>query len=203
MLNTYELDANLLVKDPKELLNLPATVLVNKFNEASAKAFYEDFARAADTNKTVVPVYIDSYGGECYSLLAMVDIMRSFEIPIATIALSKAMSCGSVLLSCGDEGMRFASPSTTIMIHEVSSGQFGKNPEIQASAEETERLNVMFIEMMATNIGKPKDYFKKIIHDKSHADWFLTAKDAKSHGLVNHIRVPKFNTKVSIETAFG
>ena len=55
---------------------------------------------------------------------------------------------------------------------------------------------------MAQNCGKRDDYFMKIVDKKKHADWFMDAKEAKSHGLVNHIRVPKMTVKVDVDIDF-
>ena len=111
------------------------------------------------------------------------------------------MSCGAILFSFGEEGMRYMDPNATLMIHDVSSMSYGKNEEIQVSAAETKRLNDIVYKMMARNCGHPDDYFQKIVHDKAHADWFLDAKEAKSHKLANHLRLPKLeiNVDVSIE----
>ena len=191
--------------DPKvkeiELRQHPVIIRVNKFNEDAASEFSAKMAMAHNTGQSVIPVVIDSYGGEVYSLMSMISAIRNSEIPVATIVEGKAMSCGVILFSCGHEGLRFCTPEATLMIHDVSSGAFGKNEEIQVSAAETKRLNDIVYKMMARNCGQPDDYFKKIVHDKAHADWFLDAEEAKSHKLANHLRVPKLqiNVDVSIE----
>ena len=53
---------------------------------------------------------------------------------------------------------------------------------------------------MARNCGKSDDYFTKLIHDKGHSDWFLDAEEAKTHGIIDHVRVPemKINVEVNI-----
>ena len=56
--------------------------------------------------------------------------------------------------------------------------------------------------MMASNIGKEEDYFIKKIHEKGHADWFLNAEECKEMNLANHLRVPKFNVKLSVDIDF-
>ena len=56
--------------------------------------------------------------------------------------------------------------------------------------------------MMARNCGKKDDYFKKIVDKKKHADWFLDAEEAKKHGLVNQLRVPKVHIKVAVDIDF-
>jgi ATP-dependent protease ClpP protease subunit len=85
------------------------------------------------------------------------------------------------------------------MIHDVSSGAWGKVEEIKADARESERLNRKVYEMMARNCGKPADYFLKLVHEKGHADWYLDAQEAKSHNLVNELRLPTLTCKVDLK----
>lgn len=181
-----------------ELNQNPVIVIVNKFDEQSADDFRNKFSMAQSTGQKIVPVVIDSYGGQVYSLLSMMATIRACPLPVATIAEGKAMSCGSVLLTCGSEGMRFMDPDATVMIHEVASGQWGKNEEIKASAAETDRLNKKLFHIMARNCGKPDDFFLNKIHEKGHADWFLEAEECKELGLVNHLRVPSFDVKIDV-----
>jgi len=114
----------------------------------------------------------------------------------------KAMSCGAVLLSFGEQGMRFADPNATVMIHDVSSGGHGKIEELKADVKEAERLDEKIFTMMARNCGKKDDYFKKKVFNKKHADWFMDAQEAKRHGLVNHLRVPQLSIKVGVDIDF-
>ena len=109
------------------------------------------------------------------------------------------MSCGAVLLTFGEDGMRFADSDATIMIHDVSSGGVGKIEELKADVKEAERLDEKIYTMMARNCGKKDDYFLKIVHKKGHADWFLNAEDCKKHGLANQIRVPKLSVDISVD----
>ena len=197
----WKFSVSSLVKE-LELNQNPVIVVVNKFDEQSADEFRNKFSIAQSTGQKVIPVVIDSYGGQVYSLMSMISTIRPSKIPVATIAEGKAMSCGAVLLSFGEEGMRFMDPDATVMIHDVASGQYGKNEEIKASAAETDRLNKKIFEMMAQNCGKPKDFFLKEIHERGHADWFLEANECKEIGLVNQVRVPTFDVKVNVDIDF-
>tara|TARA_Y100000310_G_scaffold214951_1_gene215934 strand:- start:390 stop:992 length:603 start_codon:yes stop_codon:yes gene_type:complete len=190
-----------LLKDV-ELRKSPVIVRVNKFDEKSAKEFSDQVATAHSTGQKVIPVVIDSYGGQVYSLMAMISSIKHSEIPVATIVEGKAMSCGAILFSFGEEGMRFMDPNATVMIHDVSSMEKGKVEEIKASAEETDRLNKIVYEMMAINCGKKKDYFLKLVHKKGHADWFLNSEDAKKHNLANQLRLPTLRIKIDVDIEF-
>ena len=182
-----------------ELRHNPVIVRVNKFDEDSAKKFDQEVARAHNTGQKVIPVVIDSYGGQVYSLMSMISAINHSELPIATIVEGKAMSCGAILFSFGEEGLRFMDPDSTVMIHDVSSMDFGKVEELKASAAEADRLNEKIYTMMARNCGKKDDYFMKIVDKKKHADWFLDADEAKKHGLANQLRIPKLSIKVDVQ----
>ena len=162
-----------------ELRKNPVVIRVNKFDEESAEKFIKLMSQAHNTGQPVIPIIIDSYGGQVYSLMAMIAAIKNSELPVATIVQGKAMSCGAVLTTFGEEGRRFADPNATIMIHDVSSMEWGKVEELKASAKEADRLNDTIYKMMAQNCGKADDYFMKIVDKKKHADWFLDAEEAK------------------------
>ena len=190
-----------LLKEP-QLLQQPVVVRINKFDEPTAKAFSVAVGKAHNTQQPILPIIIDSYGGQVYSLMSMISDIKHCKIPVATIVQGKAMSCGAILFSFGDEGMRYMDPDATVMIHDVSSMEYGKVEEIKASAEETERLNQKIYNMMAENCGKHKDYFLDIVHEKGHADWFLEADECKKHNLANHLRIPQMKINVDVQFDF-
>jgi len=192
--------------DPKikeiELRKQPVIIRVNKFDEEAAKKFAAEMAQAHNTGQPVIPIVIDSYGGQVYSLMSMISSIKHSEIPVATIVEGKAMSCGAVLFSFGTEGYRFMDPNATVMIHDVSSMDFGKVEELKSGAQEADRLNTIIYTMMAQNCGKKDDYFMKIVDKKKHADWFLDAAEAKKHCMANHLRVPKIHIRVAVDIDF-
>ncbi len=189
--------------DPKvrelELRHNPVMIRVNKFTEDSAAEFATKMAMAHNTGQSVIPVVIDSYGGQVYSLMSMISSINASEIPVATIVEGKAMSCGVILFSCGQEGLRFITPEATLMIHDVSSGTFGKNEEIQASAKETNRLNKMIYTILADNCKKPRDYFTKEVKRRGRADWYVTPNKAVKMGLADHVGLPKLQIDVDVQ----
>ena len=192
--------------DPKikelELRKQPMIIRVNKFDEESAKKFALEMGAAHNTGQNIIPVVIDSYGGQVYSLMSMISAIKHAEKPVATIVEGKAMSCGAILFSFGSDGYRFMDPDATLMIHDVSSMDWGKVEELKAGAYEADRLNEKVYKMMAQNCGKKDDYFMKIVDKKKHADWFLDAEEAKKHNLAQHLRVPKIAIKVSVDIDF-
>jgi ATP-dependent Clp endopeptidase proteolytic subunit ClpP len=177
----------------------PVIIRVNKFDEQSAAEFANKMASAHNTGQKVIPVVIDSYGGQVYSLMSMIASIKSSELPVATIVEGKAMSCGVILFSCGTEGYRYISDDATLMIHDVSSGSWGKNSEIQASAKETERLNDKIYDILAENSNKSKKWFHKKLNKKGRADWFIEAEEAIDLGLADMVGLPKLEIKVKLD----
>jgi ATP-dependent Clp protease protease subunit len=202
MQRVVDIDHRIKPKIATDLLDLPQIVRVTKFDEAAAEKFTEEIDKAASNGQPVVPVIVDSYGGQVYSLLTMISVIEQCPIPVATICVGKAMSCGSILMSCGADGLRFMDKNATIMVHDVSSMEWGKTQEVKAGAAENERLSKLVFGIMARNCGHKADHFLKILHDKSHSEWYLTATEAKKQNIVNHIRVPKFSVKVSVDVVF-
>jgi ATP-dependent protease ClpP protease subunit len=199
----HSIDSTIKHRKIEELVDLPKVVLVNKFDEESAKNFRHDFTKAINTGQKVIPVVIDSFGGEVYSLMSMVATIQSSPVKVATISTGKSMSCGSILLSCGEEGMRYIDPAATVMIHDVANMAWGKIEDLKASTAEADRLNQIVFKLMAKNCGKDDDYFFRLIDEAKHADLYLDAKACKHHNLANHIRFPSFKVKVSSEVSFS
>ena len=189
-----------LIKD-YELRYKPVIVTVNEFTEKSAKEFSGQMTLAHNTGQPIIPIVIDSYGGQVYSLMSMIAEIRSATLPVATIVQGKAMSCGAVLTTFGAPGMRYMDPDATFMIHDVASGMAGKIAELKADVDEATRLNEKIFAMMDKNCGQPEGFFMKKLKKKDRADWYLDAKKCKKYGIINHLRMPtmKINVKCDID----
>jgi len=182
-----------------ELRSSPVIIRVNKFDEKSAKEFADKMASAHNTGQSVIPVIIDSYGGQVYSLMSMIATIKNSELPVATIVEGKAMSCGVILFSCGTEGYRYITEDATLMIHDVSSASWGKNSEIQASAEEVKRLNEKIYKILSANSNKSEKWFNKQLNEKGRADWFIESKEAIDLGLADKVGMPKLEINIKLD----
>lgn len=194
-------------KTLRENCSLPIYVTFSgNFTEDSAKKFREEMEMsenlAIESGQTVLPIVIDSYGGQVYALLSMIDTVKNCSLPVATIVESKAMSCGAVLFSYGTEGYRYVAPRATVMIHSVSSYAFGKVEEMKADVGEADRLNEMVFREMAVNCGHEPEYFLNQVVQRKMADWYLTPQDCIVHNLANHVKIPSFTTKINMDISF-
>jgi len=99
--------------------------------------------------------------------------------------------------------MRYAGATSTVMIHDVSKTTHGKTEEVKSSAAQTEKLNKIIYQKMAKNCGHDKNYFMDLVYKKHHAEWYLTANEAKKHNLIQHIGIPSFNVNIGVTIEFG
>ena len=172
-------------------------IYVTAFDDSAVKDFYTNFIKLESSSKVkVIPIIINSYGGQVYSLLAMLDIISSSEKPICTVATGKAMSCGSVLLAAVTPGYRYAGQNAHIMIHEVSTFTHGKTTEVKEDTKNTELLNNILLTKLAEFCKKKdKKFFHKQLKNRTNLDWFLNGKECKKLGLVDVVGMPRFLKK--------
>jgi ATP-dependent Clp protease protease subunit len=189
-------------KDIKTMTNEPKirnAILVNEFTEFGVKSFKSDFDELNSGLMPIIPIFIDSFGGEIYSLLAMLDIISTATKPVATIALGKAMSCGSILLACGTPKFRFVGPHSTVMIHDAATFSFGKIEDLKADVGEAERLNHKIFDLLNEKCNKPKGHFQSKVAEKKHVNWYLDSTEVIKNGLADHVGIPVIDSLFNLD----
>ncbi len=184
-----------------DLIEQPVVVHVQKFEDDAVKEFRTQMELAENNPQPVIPILIDSYGGSVYGCLNMIGIIEASSKPVHTIVVGKAMSAGAILFAMGKN--RYMAENATLMLHDVSSFAFGKVEEIKSDAQESDRLNKLIFKKLANNCGHKDDYFLDLIHQKGHADWYLTPKECKKHKICTHISIPEMKIKVDLSYEFG
>lgn len=195
------------IEELNEFCDLPTYVcLTGEITEETARKFRFDLElaenKAMKSKQGILPIVIDTYGGSVYSLLSMIDGIKSLKLPVATIVESKAMSCGAILFTFGKEGYRFVNQHATVMIHDVSTHAWGKIEDVKTSATEGDRLNEMVYKMMAQNCGQPDSYFYDMVSKIRGGDLYLSPEDCVKHKLANRIHAPTLSYKVSVDVGF-
>ena len=137
----------------------------------------------SENPKKEISIYIKSPGGIVTSGLAIYDTMQFIRPPVSTLCVGQAASMGSLLLSAGEPGMRFALPNARIMVHQPSGGYQGQVTDILIHAREVESLKRRLNEIYEKHTGK--DY--KAIEEALERDNFMTADVAKAFGIVDRV----------------
>ncbi len=202
MIATVRHDA-LLPRELAEKVRRPVIVRVTEFDEESTGKFGDEMSAAHETGQDIIPVLIDSYGGDPYALIGMIAILDAARLPVVTVVEGKAMSCGAMLFALGAD--RYMAPTATLMFHDISQMTFDdkKTAEVRADADEMERMQDMLFVRMAEHIGKPKTYFSTLLDENKHADVYMTAQHARRQNIATHIVVPSFETTIAVTHRFS
>lgn len=138
--------------------------------------------RPKEKENEPINLMVNSNGGDVYEALGMIDYMETLSVPVNVIARGRAMSAAAMILCCGT-GIRVASKSTTIMVHEASAEIFGKTADIKANADHIDSLEEDFYKMMANKTKQNEDFWRKACRK----DFYMTAEKALELGLIDKI----------------
>jgi len=130
-----------------------------------------------------IQMYINSPGGVIYAGLAIYDTMQMVPNPISTVAVGVTASFGTVLLTAGTKGRRYALPNSTIHLHQPLGGAQGQATDIEIQAKQILRLKSLLNSIMAKHTGQPIE----VIERDTDRDFYLDAKQAVDYGLVDQI----------------
>jgi len=130
-----------------------------------------------------IQMYINSPGGVIYSGLAIYDTMQMVSNPISTVAVGVTASFGTVLLTAGPKGRRYALPNATIHLHQPLGGAQGQATDIEIQTKQIMRLKNLLNDIMAKHTGKAVD----VIKQDTDRDFYLDAKQAVEYGLVDQV----------------
>ena len=128
-------------------------------------------------------IYINSPGGIITAGLAIYDSMQLIRPDISTICVGGAASFGTVLLCSGAKGKRFATPNSTIHMHQPMGGAQGQASDIEIQARELLRLQDKLYQIIAENTGQS---YERVARD-SDRDYYMTAEQAKTYGLIDDV----------------
>ena len=137
----------------------------------------------SENPKKDIYMYINSPGGVVTSGLAMYDTMQYIKPDVATVCIGQAASMGSLLLTAGAAGKRYALPNARVMVHQPSGGARGQATDIEIQAKEIlnlrHRLNNIYVKHTGQKL--------KTIEDTLERDRFMSAEEAKEFNIIDHI----------------
>ncbi len=130
-----------------------------------------------------IAFYINSPGGVVSAGLAMYDTMQYIRAPVSTVCLGMAASMGSLLLTAGEKGKRFALPNARIMVHQPSGGAQGQATDIEIQAREILDLRKRLNQLYVHHTGQPLDEIER----KLERDSYMSAEEALAFGLIDQV----------------
>jgi ATP-dependent Clp protease protease subunit len=130
-----------------------------------------------------IQLYINSPGGEVYAGMAMYDAMQQVNAPVSTVVVGMAASFGTVILTGGRAGMRYALPHATIHMHQPFGGAQGQVTDMQIRINEFQRLKTEVIDIFVKHTGQDRD---RIERDMDR-DIYFAPQQAVEYGLIDHV----------------
>lgn len=147
--------------------------------------------------KKDIHLYINSPGGSVTDGMAIYDTMNFLRCDVVTYCVGMAASMSTVLLSAGTPGKRYALPHSRVMIHQPSGGATGQVADISIAAKEILRWKKTINEILSLHTGKDVDQIER----DSDRDYYMTAEEAKTYGVVDHVIELRSRTPQPIEKA--
>jgi len=113
-------------------------------------------------------MYVNSDGGNLTDAFALMDVMRTSPVPIATVGMGNLMSSAFMIFAAGTLGKRAIAKNTSIMIHQFNHEYAGKYHDMKAYSEEIDRINYRMVaelartgnlneQQVSTKLLKPSD----------------------------------------------
>src|SRR5206468_13044553 len=142
--------------------------------------FLDSTDRTRDIN-----MYINSPGGSVYAGLGIYDTMQYVSPDVATICIGMAASMGSVLLAAGTHGKRAALKHARIMMHQPSGAIGGQATDIEITVKEIRKLKRELYEIVCHHSNQTVEK----VEEDFDRDYWLTAEEATTYGLVDEVLV--------------
>ncbi|GAB4424692.1 MAG: ATP-dependent Clp endopeptidase proteolytic subunit ClpP [Anaerolineales bacterium] len=130
-----------------------------------------------------IQMYINSPGGVIYAGFAIYDTMKMISNPISTVAVGVTASFGTILLTAGTKGRRYALPHATIHMHQPLGGAQGQATDIEIAAKQILHQRSLLNNILAESTGQSLE----VIERDTDRDFYMDAQEAVKYGLVDQV----------------
>ena len=183
--NSSESDENLVYRDQNRIyfyseVKRSKILVLNKILRKLDKDLVNR-ANYLDTTTPNIYLHIQSFGGSVFSAFSNIDYIRSSRTPIHSIVEGCAASAATMMSVVAKK--RYITPHSYMLIHQLSSGAWGKYEEIKDSMKNCDRLMKMIKDVYLQHTKIPK---KKLDQILKHDLWF-DAEQCLEYGLVDEI----------------
>ena len=156
-----------------------ALELVLAINELTKKM--RILAISHNIQAPTITLHINSEGGEVHSALSVFDTIKRNPTPIKTIISGNASSAATIISLAGHE--RAISQNSYMLIHNISSGFWGKMHEFEDEMKNMSKLTANLKKIYKENTNITKTQLDNLLKK----DLLLDAKTCVKYGLVETI----------------
>ena len=130
-----------------------------------------------------VPIYlhINSFGGSIFAAFGAIDVIKACRVPVYTIIEGSTASAGTLISIVGKK--RFIRPTAYMLIHQLSSGCWGKMSEIEDEFKNLQELMEKIKELYKEHANIPKKELAELLKH----DLWLNADKCLKYGLADEL----------------
>jgi len=136
-------------------------------------------------NLSTLTLVLNTVGGECGEGFAVIDVMDTSRIPVATVGIGNIMSMGVLLLSAGQKGYRTITKNTEVMAHQFAGYFAGKQHELLATQASYKMLEEKFFKHFLRHSKMSEKQIRDVLFSPS--DRYLTPTECVRYGLVDRV----------------
>ena len=155
-------------------LNKKIHTLRSEFKVVKCGYDYEDF-------NPHIKLRINSGGGSLLDCFAAVDLIRKDQFPVHTIVEGSAASAATLMSVVGKQ--RFITKHSFMLIHQLSSGMWGKFEEMKDEMQNCDLMMNTINEIYTKYTKIPKNILKETLK----RDIYMDSKTCLKYGLVDKI----------------
>jgi ATP-dependent Clp protease protease subunit len=130
-----------------------------------------------------ITIYINSPGGHVESGDTIYDMIKFITPEVRIVGTGWVASAGALIYSAAKPQNRLSLPNTRYLLHQPSGGSRGTASDIAIQAKEIVRMRERLNEIFSRETGQPVSR----IEIDTHRDYWMSADEAKSYGLVGRI----------------
>ena len=131
-----------------------------------------------------IQFYINSPGGSITGGLAIYDTMQLVRANVATYCVGETASMSTVILSSGAPGKRYATPHSTMHMHQAhTTGIRGQASDVEIWAKELLRENEIIRLILVKHTGQEEERIRRDFD----RDFFMNPDQAKEYGIIDEI----------------
>jgi ATP-dependent protease ClpP protease subunit len=128
-----------------------------------------------------IKLHITTYGGLVHAAFSAIACIKSSKVPVHTIIDGYAASAGTLISVCG--ARRYINRHSSMMIHELSGGAWGRMSVMEDQMEDMKKMMVKLKEIYTSHSNLTSKQLDKIM--KKDSDWY--AEECLQKGLVDEI----------------
>lgn len=174
-----------LLGQPQPADNSRIVMLHGEVTEYSISQIITHIIHLASVSNKPIKMIVSSYGGAVHEMFGLIDLIRTLECEIHTVALGKIMSAGGVITAAGAKGHRMIGASTRVMLHSMSGAAMGTMFQMENEMKEARAMQETITKMLLRDTKLTKKQLDAIM--KQGHDHYYTAEEAVKLGIADQI----------------